>query len=75
MGARPDVKQGTCDVCALLDGDRAHKTVGYCGTCNAWMCESCRDSPARRARAAGKRAFGSLMLGLKGKSHTHKEDE
>lgn len=57
-------KRGTCDVCALVDHDASEKDVGYCPMCKAWMCEQCRVSPARRARAAGMRAFEGLKKGL-----------
>lgn len=59
-------KQGVCDVCRLVDRDETPKDVGYCPLCGAWMCESCRVSPARRARAAGLRALEKFRRGLEG---------
>jgi hypothetical protein len=60
------MEQRACDVCTLVDGDSAAKEVGYCSRCNAWMCAACRRDPVRRAKAAGKKAFGSMMRGLRG---------
>lgn len=42
----------TCSVCRHLDGDLAPKRVKFCQLCDSWMCETCWDSPVRRARAA-----------------------
>lgn len=57
-------KQGACDVCKLIDKSEELKDVGYCPMCNAWLCESCRTNPRRRAIAAGLRAFMRLKQGL-----------
>lgn len=53
-----DEKQGVCDVCRLLDGDRSIKAVRYCGGCDANLCAACARNPIRRARAALKRGLG-----------------
>lgn len=52
----PDV--GQCDACALIDHDTSPKLVQFCKLCNAWLCDTCRASPWRRAKAAAKRALG-----------------
>ncbi len=61
-----DRKEGVCDVCKLVDKDETPKVVGYCGMCGAWLCEGCRASPGRRARAAGLRAAAKFRAGLGG---------
>lgn len=47
-----------CDVCWLLDQDGTLKPVRYCGTCDAWLCDTCRASWWRRTRATVARAIG-----------------
>lgn len=42
-------------MCDLLDGDRSPKPVIYCGFCDAWLCDRCKQDMARRARAAAAR--------------------
>lgn len=49
---------GQCDVCRILDGDTSGKAVKFCPLCSAWMCDSCRANPIRRAQAAAMRLFG-----------------
>lgn len=33
--------QGPCAVCQLLDDDKTVKTVYWCNTCSAHLCEPC----------------------------------
>lgn len=67
IGSGGGRKSGACDVCVMIDKDASEKSVGYCPMCKAWMCEGCRVSPARRARAAGMRALAGLRRGLGGR--------
>lgn len=48
----------SCDACRLIDRDDSPKLVQYCKICNAWLCDSCRASPWRRAKAAVRRLIG-----------------
>lgn len=41
-----------CECCRRLDGDESLKQVAYCGLCDANLCDTCRASWTRRARAA-----------------------
>jgi len=52
------VFEGVCDACVLIDGDHMPKFVQYCKICKAWLCDMCRNSPWRRAKAAAKRHLG-----------------
>jgi len=41
-----------CDCCRVLDGDFRIKFCVWCRFCRAWLCDVCRNSIGRRARAA-----------------------
>lgn len=49
---------GVCDVCRLLEGNTQQKMVCWCGLCQAWLCDKCRNNPVRRALAAAKQKLG-----------------
>lgn len=59
---------GVCDVHQLLEGDTTPRAVKYCSRCDAYICEECRTSTSKRARAAFKRltdrAVQRLMAGM-----------
>lgn len=44
-----------CDVCRLLDFDTSAKLCGYCGMCDAWICQEDMNRWSRRIKAALKR--------------------
>jgi len=41
----------TCEVCKRLDGDMTLKYCGWCGLCQAWICQACIPNLLRRAAA------------------------
>ena len=45
----------SCDVHRLLDFDTQDRMCGYCGLCDAWICEEDRYAIGRRVLAAAKR--------------------
>ena len=51
---------GVCDVCDLVDGDRAEKRTRYCSVCDANICDRCWWNPARRTRALALRALRKM---------------
>lgn len=59
----PSEGERPCDVHALVDGDTDPRDVRYCPGCGAWMCEDCRLSPARRAKAWAKRKMQRWRIG------------
>ena len=56
-------RYGICDVHRLLDYDTTLKPCGYCGMCDAWICQEDLNRWDRRLRAALKR---KLERGYKG---------
>jgi hypothetical protein len=54
-----------CDVCRLLDYDTSKKWCGYCGLCDAFICEADRTAVARRIKAAAKRMLEPGYSGRK----------
>lgn len=40
----PGQELRACEVCKQLDDDTTPKPVRYCGMCEAWMCEPCRQA-------------------------------
>jgi len=58
-----------CDVCRLLDYDVTKKLCGYCGMCDAFICEEDQSKWTRRILAAAKR---KLEFGYKG-LHNYEE--
>jgi hypothetical protein len=58
-----------CDVCRLLDYDVSKKLCGYCGMCDAWICQDDKDKwVTRRIPAAAKRM---LEPGYKGQGQQY----
>jgi len=57
-------QQRMCDVCRLLDFDTTTKMCGYCGLCDAWICEKDNNDWPRRLRAAVKRKLEPGYQGL-----------
>jgi len=53
-----------CDVCRLLDFDTSKKLCGYCGMCDAWLCEQDVSKWGRRLLAAAKRKLEVGYMGL-----------
>jgi hypothetical protein len=54
-----------CDVCRLVDFDCTPKSCGYCGLCDAWICDECNGNWPKRLKAAIKR---KLEPGYQGQS-------
>ena len=54
-----------CDVCRLVDYDTTKKICGYCGLCDAWVCDEDQSKWGRRLLAAAKR---KLEFGYRGQN-------
>lgn len=50
-------KMGVCDVCLLVDNDSRERLVKWCEVCKANVCDNCRGSVLRRAKAATLRVL------------------
>lgn len=59
----PVWKQGSCDVCVLVDADASEKRVGFCGVCKKWICGKCRDNYPKRLQAALRNGLGLRKKG------------
>lgn len=44
-----------CAICGQVTGSEK-----FCGLCDAWLCDTCRSSPAARSLAAAKAAARRL---------------
>jgi len=44
---KPSRVKAICRVCELVDGDRTHKPVWFCDTCEVYICKDCWYSPKR----------------------------
>lgn len=53
-----------CDVCRLLDYDTTKKICGYCGMCDAFICDQDVSKWGRRLLAAAKHKFEPGYKGL-----------
>lgn len=53
-----------CDVCRLLDYNTDKKLCGYCGMCDAWICQQDMNAWGRRLKAALKRKLEPGYRGL-----------
>lgn len=53
-----------CDVHRLLDYDCEPRNCGYCGMCDAWICQEDLNRWDRRLRAAFKRKLEPEYRGL-----------
>lgn len=58
---------GTCLACSLIDNDKSQKEVTECKLCDAHLCATCANSPARRTKAASIRAYRNARKALRGK--------
>lgn len=50
-------KQGVCEVCRLVGGDKTIKDVSYCEFCQVNICEKCNIRYDKRLFAAIKKKF------------------
>lgn len=55
--------QGVCDVCALVDGDDAEKSVICCGMCSAHLCGKCSVVSVKNA---ARRSYAWFLRGQRG---------
>jgi len=53
-----------CDVHRLVDYDTTARLCGYCGLCDAWICQEDQSRWDRRLRAAVKRKLEPGYRGL-----------